>query len=132
MEESNIVSIGNPVIELFDYSAYSSTLTGIARGRYTQKLVDLNCDCPYAIEEGLWKQKNLHQSIPDITYMDLINYLVYNKRFYSQDQMNAYKSLDAYQRLQDNMFGEAKTLKLPSGNVLMKGKVNLEHTVMES
>lgn len=116
-------AIENAVIELYDYSKYSSSLTGVAKQRYIEKLTLLNCDCPYAIEDGLWQQKNLHETVPHITNLDLVNYLVYGHRMYSEDQMRAYKSLDAYRRLSDNMFGEAKLLRLPSGIVLMKGKV---------
>ncbi|KAI9550080.1 hypothetical protein GHT06_001542 [Daphnia sinensis] len=42
------------VIELFDLSDYSSALPNNAKERYVAKLNEVQCDCPYVIENEYW------------------------------------------------------------------------------
>nr|CAH0107992.1 unnamed protein product [Daphnia galeata] len=66
------------VIELFDLSDYSSTLPNEAKERYVAKLNEVQCDCPYVIENEYWTSstQELETILPSVEFGDVWNYLV--------------------------------------------------------
>jgi len=74
--------------------SYASTLSADVKKRYDRKISVINDRDPYEIAKKDW----LHDvtKYPDISYFDICNYLVYTISYYTQDEMRAYKSLDAY------------------------------------
>ena len=77
------------------YSTYYQELDDEAKVRYRKKLAMLShVDDPYIIARQSavtdWQQW------PEVKYPDIFNYLVTTPSLYTQDQLKAYKSLDAY------------------------------------
>ena len=87
------------VIELFDLSDYSSTLPNDAKERYVAKLNEVQCDCPYVIENEYWTSstQELETILPSVEFGDVWNYLVYRKQFYTANDMNNYKSCKSFE-----------------------------------
>lgn len=85
--------------ELFDLSDYSSTLLNDAKERYVAKLNEVQCDCPYVIENEYWTSstQELETILPSVEFGDVWNYLVYRKQFYTANDMNNYKSCKSYE-----------------------------------
>ena len=61
--------------------------------RYTEKTTKLGYD-PYNLE-GKFFQSDI-DSMPTLTYYDLMNYLIYGTSSYTGDQKRNYKSMDSY------------------------------------
>ncbi|KAJ8910131.1 hypothetical protein NQ315_003502 [Exocentrus adspersus] len=63
-------------------------------------------------------------SVPDVTIMDMVNYLILSHSFYADQQMKAYKSLEAYKFYEagfvQDVFGE----KINENAWVVIGKVN--------
>ena len=79
-------------------SAYFLTLTGDVRNRYLEKISVINHFEPYT----LWNTDKLIDitDMPEITSMDLVNYFILKKSYYSGDQLKAFKSLDAFKNFE--------------------------------
>lgn len=75
-------------------STYYTTLTGDVKCRYDKKIEIIDNVDPYAIlpEEC---RADIYK-LPNITMMDLVNYLILTHSFYTGLQLKAYKSLQAY------------------------------------
>ena len=57
-----------------------------------QNIIFIHQQDPYDIQDGSYDQELL----PAIDYMDIVNYLVFSKSAYTQDEMRAFKGLEAY------------------------------------
>lgn len=72
---------------------YVDTLDNITKERYLAKISLIGDIDPYEVGNNL---DNTHDGLPDITYPDIVNYLVFTQSAYTLDQLKAYKSLEAY------------------------------------
>ena len=61
---------------------------------------------------------------PDVTNMDIIQFLVFKESAYSQQQLKNYKSLDAYKYFQDGWIQEILHKEI-NGRHLLRAKVSL-------
>ena len=75
-------------------SAYFAGLDGITRERYFQKVAKYAGRDPYLLKKTEFS-KDL-KDLPAIEAVDITNYLVLQTSFYTNQQMKAYKSMDAY------------------------------------
>lgn len=122
------------VIESFEHSAYSSTLTAVAKQRYLEKLCSIKSECPYKIRDSLWFHGDDIQNIlPDISYFDVFYYLVYRRSVYTEDEMRNYKSCKSWKILHsEGMFFELRAHQLHDGMVLLKAKVHHSMTFSQA
>lgn len=77
-----------------DKSDYFNTLSPDVKIRYLDKIQVVNNVDPYLVNVATCSVKI--EDFPTISYFDIVNYLVYNKSAYTQEQFKAYKSLEAY------------------------------------
>ncbi|KAB0799163.1 hypothetical protein PPYR_07043 [Photinus pyralis] len=77
-----------------DKSDYCNTLQADVKSRYMDKIKLVNNIDPYIISISSCS-KNC-EDFPSVTYFDIVNYLVFNKSAYTQEEFKAYKSLEAY------------------------------------
>ena len=86
---------------LHDFANYSSSLSHLARDRYLEKLKLARCDCPYSIEGEFWLTSDieLRQILPNVTNLDLVNYLLFSRSVYTQEELKNYKSCNSWKIL---------------------------------
>ena len=77
-------------------SEFTSNLDPPSLQRYKEKLIAIENIDPYLLEEADFS--TCFDDFPDITYSDIVNYLVFHPSPYSED-MKAYKSLEAYNQV---------------------------------
>ena len=73
---------------------YLDTLETITRARYMEKLRPIDDKDPYEMEKSEWTTDMMNW--PEVTYPDIVNYLVYTQSAYTLAELKAYKSLQAY------------------------------------
>ena len=80
------------------YSTYYQELDEGGKARYREKLAMLgSIDDPYLINTTRSTATMIDwQHWPDVEHPDIFNYLVATPNIYTEDQLKAYKSLDAY------------------------------------
>lgn len=88
--------------------------------RYLDKIKQINCD-PYTLSEGDFDYGLA--CVPPITSMDIVTYIVLTHSFYTNEQMRAYKSLEAYKYFEAG-FVEKVGFKNINNLVLLVGKVS--------
>ncbi|CAG9772931.1 unnamed protein product [Ceutorhynchus assimilis] len=79
-------------------SDYYLSLSGDVKCRYNRKMEIIDNVDPYAIPVEECKL-DLYK-LPNITMMDLVNYLILSHSFYTGQQLKAYKSLQAYKQFE--------------------------------
>ena len=75
-------------------SNYIDTLDSLSRQRYESKLELIGGKDPYKFSDTEWNLDPAH--FPDVTYPDIVNYLVFQTSAYTLEELKAYKSLEAY------------------------------------
>lgn len=75
-------------------SEYFCSLTGEVKIRYIDKIKIIKNNDPFAFTLNELNA-NLEE-LPEVTTMDLVNYLILTHSFYSGQQLKAYKSLQAF------------------------------------
>ena len=73
---------------------YKDWLDKQTRDRYDEKCNLIGGLDPYNLRKGLLTSDT--NSLPAITYIDVMNYLVNTKSAYTMEELKAYKSLEAY------------------------------------
>ena len=73
---------------------YAESLDNVARNRYQPKLELINGEDPYETQKKDWNVDP--DSLPGISYPDIVNYCVYTKSAYTFSDLKSYKSLKAY------------------------------------
>ncbi|KAI8486972.1 hypothetical protein Bbelb_352320 [Branchiostoma belcheri] len=71
----------------------TASLSGVAKARYEDKVAIIGFD-PHSLEKSAF-QTDL-ALVPMVEYPDIINYLVLSTSWGTNEQMNAYKSMEAY------------------------------------
>ena len=90
----------------------------IVNDRYLMKCSEIGFD-PYKLA----KEDFDDEMMPPTSYPDIVNYFLYKKSFYTEDNMNCYKSLEAYNFFVSGWIKEIKTKKLKD-YILLMGKVS--------
>ncbi|KAJ8911112.1 hypothetical protein NQ315_003374 [Exocentrus adspersus] len=89
-----------------------------------KKIEIINGIDPYTLDRD--RVKASLDSVPDVTIMDMVNYLILSRSFYTGQQMKAYKSLQAYKFYEagfvQDVFGE----KINENACVVIGKVRPE------
>lgn len=89
--------------------------------RYQLKLEPIDFLDPYTLDEN-----DLNYSldgVPPVTNMDIVSYLLLTHSFYTQQQMKAYKSLEAYKYFSSGFVLKAGT-KIVNNFYVLLGKVS--------
>ncbi|WAR18836.1 hypothetical protein MAR_000674 [Mya arenaria] len=90
-KKSNSKVSGNS-IECEDVLLYRDGLDALEKNRYVDKLTVIHGQDPYDIV--LWSTDE--NVLPAVTYIDIINYLIFNSSPYTREELRCYKGLDAY------------------------------------
>ncbi len=81
----------------FTHTDATSHLVNEQKEKYIRKLKTFNITDPYSVPQVCFNPLNKDSSsLPDTGYYDVYNYLVRGSSFYSENELKAYKSLDAY------------------------------------
>ncbi|XP_031334306.1 uncharacterized protein LOC116164293 [Photinus pyralis] len=105
-----------------DKSDYFNTLPTDVKNRYLDKIKLVNNVDPYLVSIGTCST-NIND-FPRVTYFDIVNYLVFNKSAYTQDEFKAYKSLEAYNLFHSKWIKTLCVKKITnSDNVLLLSEV---------
>lgn len=67
---------------------------------------------------------DLH-TLPEVTLIDLVNYLILTHSFYTGQQMKAYKGLNAYKYYESGLVQEVKAKKMNDKSFVVVGKVSI-------
>lgn len=102
------------------YSAYYKTLSGDVKKRYDEKIRKCGCD-PFAIKK---KELSVNpKDFPEITILDIGEYLIHSVSSFTKKKFSAYKSTEAY-----NYFESGFVLNIGSKKhkefAILKGKVS--------
>ena len=74
--------------------SYRDSLDTITKARYVDKLKEIDGKDPYEMEKAEWSADM--SEWPEVTYPDIVNYLVYTQSAYTLAELKAYKSLKGY------------------------------------
>ena len=91
--------------------------------RYERKISVIGID-PYTINKDHFSDIKQSKSWPDISYIDIVNFLIFQESAYSQEQLKNYKSLEAYKLFQDGWMKELMYKEI-NGFHLFRAKVNI-------
>ena len=108
-----------------EFFKYFDILDPPAKKRYCEKLKVVDDIDLCAIED-----ENFTYDIncfPAITYLNIVNYLVFGTSPFSAEDVKAYKSLDAYNQVMKGWVIDVKTLMTKSDLNIVRGKVTLLH-----
>ena len=97
-----------------------------AKLRYFEKLKLCNLpSCPYIIPDYLFKRglSQVEPLVPDMTEFHIMIYLIFNRSKLTEEELLAWKSLEAREYLKNGWVGDVAFLQLQDGNVIVKGKV---------
>ena len=81
----------------FTHTDATSHLANDQKEKYIGKLQKYNITDPYNVPQVCFNPLNKDcPSLPNCSYYDVYNYLIRRSSFYTEDDLQAYKSLDAY------------------------------------
>ncbi|KAG1695931.1 Glycine receptor subunit alpha-2 [Nymphon striatum] len=90
------------------------------RDRYDEKLSLIGGQCPYEMSSDNFS--NDVESLPNLTYIDILNYLVNSKSVYTLEQLKSYKSLEAYNQFVCGWVRDVRSVDI-NGRVLVTARV---------
>lgn len=105
------------------HSVYYKGLSGEVKERYENKIQKIGCD-PYAL-----KNKELSvdpKMFPEITIMDIGEYLIHSISTFTKKKFSAYKSTEAYKYFESGFVLNIGSKKCKEGAIL-KGRVSFVH-----
>ena len=76
---------------------YIDTLDALTKQRYLAKIQIVDGVDPYSLPNSAWSKEEA--CFPAVSYPDIVKYLIFNKSFYTMEDMKAWKSLEAYNQL---------------------------------
>lgn len=103
-------------------SAYYYTFSGDIKCRYDQKLKIIDNVDPYSIPSHELVQDV--SIVPNVTMMDLVNYLILTHSFYTGQQFKAYKSLQAYKQYEAGSVQSIVAKQINAESFVVVSKVN--------
>ncbi|KAL3877551.1 hypothetical protein ACJMK2_035248 [Sinanodonta woodiana] len=98
---------------------YLESLVGDVRVRYIQKTAKIQID-PYKLPADAFSDDRTKW--PEISYVDIVHFLIFQQSAYTKDQLKNYKSLDAYKLCQDGWIQEILHKEI-NGVHLLRAKV---------
>ena len=107
-----------------DLTTYRESLMVDVRVRYDQKTACLQTD-PYVIPAKEFD--NDRTKWPEVGYVDVVNYLLFNKSSYTKDQLKNYKSLEAYKLFQDGWIKELLHKDVQGVHLFRAKVINILH-----
>lgn len=114
-------------------SSYAEQLNKEDKQYYVAKLVQWSVDCPYCIDDSLWKtDDDVPALIPPVTYFNIYHYLIKQRSSTTEEQFLAYKSLEAEQCVKIGWVSDVKILQLRNKTLLVKGKVVHSQTMAKT
>ena len=99
---------------------YVDTLDEVSRRRYLCKLELIGGIFPYQVQKKDWK--NDTSWLPDVSYPDIMNYLVNSRSAYTLAQLKAYNSMEGYNQFVCGWVKDVQHLHA-SNRVLVTAKV---------
>lgn len=75
---------------------YREKLSLNAKQRYLEKLITINGIDPYDLAAQDWTQDP--DALPPLTYLDVVNYLIFGLSAYTLREFKSYKSLEAHEQ----------------------------------
>ncbi|KAH7973198.1 hypothetical protein HPB52_022757 [Rhipicephalus sanguineus] len=103
--------------------SYFGELVGPARARYGTKIKMCDDIDPYRLSIGRDATTDA-DLLPATTYADIFNYLVFTTNYVTQEQMKAYKSLEAHNFFTSGWVKGLAAKELPSKRVVVLSEVN--------
>ena len=103
-------------------SDYMEKLDPPTRKRYKEKSKVIGGIDPYCIEGD--DANSTEGTHPDITYPDMVNYLVFSHRPYTTEVMKSYKSLEAYNQVLESWVTKVKVYWHTDKVTVKEGQVN--------
>ena len=100
--------------------SYRDSLDTITKARYVDKLNEIDGKDPYEMEKAEWSADM--SEWPEVTYPDIVHYLVYTQSAYTLAELKAYKSLQGYNYFISEFVQDIGHALLNSKSVLL-GKV---------
>ena len=76
---------------------YIDTLDVLSKQRYLAKIQIVDGVDPYSLPNSAWSKEEA--CFPAVLYPDIVNYVIFNKSFYTIEDMKAWKSLETYNQL---------------------------------
>ena len=110
----------------FVFSAYTNDLEPEEKKEYSEKLQEHGInECPWGLDEKYYVLDNskISKLLPDITELDIVDYLYYTKSRHDGNRTENLKSLKSYQNFKDGYLLYKALMKLPSGWCVVLGKV---------
>ena len=109
------------------FSQYFQELDDAAKKRYVQKINSISekLDDPYTFSAP---HLITPQTLPDIQYPDIYNYLIESPSVYTKDDLKAYKSLDAYKYLLTGWVGEVSVHCIENSNRVVVVHAKVRHS----
>ena len=101
-------------------SSYFQSLDPPTQKRYREKIELLGQVDPYDIQEGDLAEDV--ESLPDVTYPDIVNYFIFTPSPYTSENMKAYKSLEAYNQVLNGWVRDVRNFS-KEDYILVIGKV---------
>ncbi len=114
----------------FSYSSFSINFSNDVKREYSQKLSDLGLFvCPFGIEERklIVNVDKFQKCLPNITNLDILDYLYYSKSRTEENRRENLKSLNSYKKFEEGYVIYRALITLTSGSVIVLGKVYLVH-----
>ena len=102
-------------------SDYMGKLDPPTRKRYKEKLKVIGGVDPYCIEGD--DANSTEATIPDITYFDVVNYLVFSPSPYTTEDMKPYKSLETYNQVLEGWVTKVKVYWHADKVAVIQGQV---------
>jgi hypothetical protein len=119
----------------FSYSSFSINFSNDVKREYCQKLSDLGLIvCPFGIEERklIVNIDKFQKCLPNITNLDILDDLYYNRSRTEENRRKNLKSFDSYKKYEEGFVINRALVTLTSGSVIVLGKVYLFHYIMLS
>ena len=101
------------------FSKYTENLGGDLRDRYLSKCSLIGVQDPYNLPASIYKDlqsfssAGMAESLPDVAYQDVYNYLVHQQSCYTGKELKAYKSLEAYKYFVAGWVSNIQLWKVP-------------------
>ena len=106
---------------------YADKLNPAAKARYIEKTKLINGSDPYRISKTEWTDDP--NDLPDVTYPDIVNYLVTTESSYTLDDLKDYKSLQSYNYFVSGWVTDVTHCEINDRKVVLaKVRINLINT----
>lgn len=103
------------------FSEYFFSLDGPTKHRYCEKVNEIGFD-PYALKKSDFSED--FAMIPRVEYPDIVNYLVLQTSWATNQQMKAYKSMDTFNFFVSGWVNVLQMKEVSGGKVVVFARVS--------